>query len=381
MFPISYQIWPNDKQNFWTSYSDTYNLYYRCGEDRGPLPIPLNSHKVLNFTTTVTTDLNIIIMGDSIAVQLGQGFQEASGTADENRHVYRYSWGTHEGLSIAAPVRGGGAVAFWRIVDMWRRKNEGKPLPNLSGGGWLRQDAITLLNHSFCREQSELDNCTTSHQFFTKVKVFEVLIFWVPAGWIGYASVDEQSLKETVLMAEEFFQAQAVIFVAPGFTNNANSLEEVELASRRIRTFSNIWWERRSNDDTKNGTGSVKFVEILEFGNFSISLLKANAEAIGYNASDEKQLVYEMLCCQRYNMRIAQVCAERVTSGSKSCKKNLLSLDGMHLCMKTISGRLFAGLSCIISCLFNKNTSRYDRRTCSKKCNEDFMSLKPLILD
>jgi hypothetical protein len=220
-----------------------------------------------------------------------------------------------------------------------------------------------------------------AHKFFTKVKAFDVLIFWVPAGWIAYASVDEQSLKETVLMAEEIFQAQAVIFVAPGFTNNANSLEEVEVASHRIRTFSNIWWERRSNNDTEKGTGSVKFVEILEFGNFSISLLKANAEAIGYNASDENQLVYEILCCQRYNMRIAQVCAERVTSGSSSCRRNLLSLDGMHLCMKTLGGRLFAGLSCIISCLFNKNTSPKDMRTCSRKCNEDFMSLKPLILD
>ena len=40
----------------------------------GPLPQSMSGRTVLNFTTTISTDLNILFIGDSISQQFAQGF-------------------------------------------------------------------------------------------------------------------------------------------------------------------------------------------------------------------------------------------------------------------------------------------------------------------
>lgn len=53
----------------------------------------------LNFTTSVSTDLKILFMGDSVSVQNTQTFQEAARA--KIRNVLRYSWGTMVGTSTS----------------------------------------------------------------------------------------------------------------------------------------------------------------------------------------------------------------------------------------------------------------------------------------
>jgi hypothetical protein len=102
---ISYTLHPK--------YLQPYNQWYRCPiVEGGPkirarrgLPAEMNNTMgVLDFTTSVTTDLKILFMGDSVSMQWSQGFEEAAGALHAHRAVIRYSWGSHEGLTVSAPV-------------------------------------------------------------------------------------------------------------------------------------------------------------------------------------------------------------------------------------------------------------------------------------
>jgi hypothetical protein len=89
------------------------------------LPSPLNNRTrqmhpsmnntpgVLDFTTFLSTDLKILVMGDSVGMQISQALEEMLGAIPKNRKVYRYSWKISEGLHVTAPIQGGGVVAGW----------------------------------------------------------------------------------------------------------------------------------------------------------------------------------------------------------------------------------------------------------------------------
>jgi hypothetical protein len=80
----------------------------------------------------------------------------------------------------------------------------------------------------------------------------------------------------------------------------------------------------------------------------------------------------------------AQLCSTRVPVGSSTCERNSISLDGMHWCMETIGGRVFAATSCLLACAFDtetrdgSTTSSHTTaiRQCEQQCNDDFMSSK-----
>lgn len=113
-------------------FNDTFYPFYQC-RDR-PL-LPASMAKFINFTTVISTNLKIIFMGDSIAVQFAQWFHRAIGvTSEKKRHILRYSWSNYEGLVLAPAIRGGGQVASWRVTGMVRDDGENKPLPNQPGG-------------------------------------------------------------------------------------------------------------------------------------------------------------------------------------------------------------------------------------------------------
>ena len=56
-------------------------------------------------------------MGDSVGILFAQNLEWAAGASSDHRQVLRYTRkGVHEGLAVAAPVRGGGVMASWRIT-------------------------------------------------------------------------------------------------------------------------------------------------------------------------------------------------------------------------------------------------------------------------
>ncbi len=156
---ISYKVIRN------LPFNNTFDTFYKCDQNkRKSTSKKFNLFNTFDFQIQLTTSYHILFMGDSVAIQMSQAFQEASGIkVDDERFVLRYSWRDHEGLHIAAsPLknrmmnsdgefgnfagngdgRGGGVVAGWRITGLLqeRQRNNDYQMPPTPGGGWMEID-------------------------------------------------------------------------------------------------------------------------------------------------------------------------------------------------------------------------------------------------
>jgi hypothetical protein len=382
---ISYILHPKSSRPY--GYNNTLTRYLQCPiveaneRRRGRVGLPAemkNATGVLDFTTSVTSDLKILFMGDSVSIQYSKGFEEAAGALHAHRAVLRYTRGTNEGLHVSAPVRGGGVVAGWRMTGLLSRRRENKPLPNSSRGGWVRKDVHTLTAHAYnvTNDQGEEDS--------KAVGSFDAMVIRIPHGWISLNQISVKALNETVHLAHELFGVSSIVFISLPFVNNVVTMEDLRLLNKKntlIRDFVRNW---------KKSAGAESGVEhllLLEFGDFADSLMEWNAGLMGFDTSVANYTMETLSCCPRkgFTQSIAQVCSTRVPVGSKNCDGNSISEDGMHWCMETVGGRFFAGTSCLLACAFNdekrdgstNTTSPTTIRQCEQRCNDDFMSLKP----
>jgi hypothetical protein len=372
---ISYTLHPQSTR----PYNDTFNPYQRCpilkGKREGLPAAMKNATGVLDFTTSVTTDLKILFMGDSVSLHYSQGFEEAAGAQHAQRTVIRYAFRVHEGLHVSAPVRGGGVVAGWRITGLLRRKGENEPLPNEKGGGWVREDVrnLTALTYNVTNDQGEEASKT--------VGSFDAMVIRIPHGWIPLEEITAKVLNETVQLAHELFGVSVIVFVSMPFVNNVVTKKDLRMLKEKndlLRDFVRSW-------QTDAAAGGVKHLLLLEFGDFADSLMEWNARLMGYDTSVASYKMETLSCCPRrgYTQSIAQVCSARVLIGTKKCVGNSITVEGTHWCMGTIGGRFFAGTSCLLACAYNDapvdgSTATTNMRHCEKRCNDQFMSLEPV---
>lgn len=142
-------------------FNNTFDTFYKCDQKkRKSTTQKFNLFHTFDFQIQLRTSYHTLFMGDSVALQLSQAFQEASRIkVDDERFVLRYSWRDHEGLHIAAsPLknddgefgsfagngggRGDGVVAGWRITGLLQEKqrNNDYQMPPTAGGGWMEID-------------------------------------------------------------------------------------------------------------------------------------------------------------------------------------------------------------------------------------------------
>ena len=221
--------------------TNKFNLYVKCplgkvtngrkkiptGEFRtGELPPTLKrvanvhdydgvvrSGRVLDFTVSISTDLKLLLIGDSVMVQLAQAFDEIMGgrgdppneeerklktrnsmnTKKNNddryddddgigvhhpRKIVWEAWRGHDGGTIVAPTRGGGVSATWRMTALLSRSRKGKPPANSDGGGWSDTEINTLSGFSYQLQQHG-NHGNSSSATNTTLGNFDVLIFRV----------------------------------------------------------------------------------------------------------------------------------------------------------------------------------------------------------
>ena len=209
------------------------------------------------------------------------------------------------------------------------------------------------------------------------------MVIQIPQGWITLNEISEKALNETVHLAHELFGVSSIVFISLPFVNNVMTMVDLRLLNEKntlIRDFVRTW-------EGLVGSG-VEHLLLLEFGDFADSLMEWNARLMGFDTSVANYTMEALSCCpgRGYKHSIAQLCSTRVPVGTNKCDGNSISVDGMHWCMETIGGRLFAGTSCLLACAFNDETR--DRSTtsattttirqCEQRCNDDFMSLKPV---
>lgn len=381
---ISFRLYRN------LTYNNTFNPTIRCplGEKSGftgngnrkrwysrrGLPPELQSRGILDFVTTVSTSLKIMFMGDSVAIEFAQGFEECAGALLNHRSVLRGAWGKgHETMAISAPVRGGGVVASWRLTALLQRSAEGKSLPNAPGGGWLREDAKNLLNFTYPIQQlTSLDT--------TSVGSMDVLIFRIMHGWISFTDITIEALQEVVDLSHELLGIKTVIFMTVPFSNNVKTkqdLKDMNRINNLIREFCHSWQPLEKG---------VQRVLVHEYGIFTDALIEKNAQSIGINISTESNqyMLNRLDFPPAFPVSIAHGCASLPREQS-SCHRNFLTRDGMHPCMETIGARLFASLACLLGCVYNHENTVLDInpdsayvRQCESDCNRKFMTVLPV---
>ncbi|KAL7532351.1 hypothetical protein ACHAXR_004578 [Thalassiosira sp. AJA248-18] len=352
-------------------------------KDRMPLPPslgPSGDGRLFDFTTTVSTNLNILFMGDSLAHQFSQGFEAAVlGKGQEGkRHVHsKYNIGSKQFdcLVTSAPIRGGGATAFWRYTKLLERKRWKRIHPcYVMERNWGHNFVHNLLDYKYTDPAPEASNKQLS------ISGFDAVVIRLPHGWMKAEELTYERIKEVVIFCQELLGARAVIFSTVGLDNNAVT---PEMWAGVIKINEIIHDVAKSWEPPSDGDG-VQWILVQEFSNFTSSILHENGKFIGYDVTSNK-FFFERLVggTTSWPQSIPMVCANKPKDNLDSeCKRNKISPDGIHWCVETLGPRFTASIACLLGCVFNGRPPETSPegsaslRKCEQECNEQFMSLK-----
>ena len=370
---------------------------YTCGPEKGPLPPSLAGRTVLNFTASIATDLRIVHVGDSLGQQFAQGFDATalSDGADGNRIVlaeyfYEGRVYSHNCLSVAAPVRGGGVSAYWRVTDLMSSKNRRREaacakedLQKRQRVGWSTDQALSLAEQPLAEGMP--------------VGAFDAAVMRIPHGWMSVQEVTRERIVEAINLAHDNLGVDTVVVTTLPLNNNvldAADWRGVGEINEAIREIAASW--------SPDGPHGVKRVLVQEFGQLTNQILYRNAQHLGLANPNEgpnfarrgwEQLVVDALlrrlawAKRKWPPSVPQVCAD--TPGPREgavdgfdCKRNRISTDGIHWCIETLGPRYAASIACLLGCVYNSvnKETRQGReiRACERECNEQFMSIKSI---
>jgi hypothetical protein len=138
---------------------------------------------------------------------------------------------------------------------------------------------------------------------------------------------------------------------------------------------------------------------VQDLAQYYNQIIWANARHLGYpvsNACDVKTaalienegpnfLLDRLKTGKDYPPSIPMICSDKESLGLKKsgCNRNMLFLDGMHVCPETLSSRYGASLACLMGCVYNndgdeRGAGRDEIKSCEKECNDTFMSVMPV---
>jgi hypothetical protein len=342
---ISFSIHPGERT---TVTHPKYQCRSPAGNKRNRTYSP-NLLDHVTVATTISTNLKIAMVGDSLGYQFFHALEDAMTASSVTEHLplyYTYRQ-IHEGLTLVSPVSGSGTLAFWRMTGMWIGDAMNKPLP-YRGKGWLPDHATLLLN-------TTIHNQTTDGM--------DAMVFRIPHGWIRGGDVTVQSLNETVEHARKYLHVECIVLVAMFFNNNIRShvgWQDLQEANARVRQFA-------ADSDFP--------ILILDMDTMMHGIMEANFAELGmtnsYYTSWINASVQERLPGKN-PPSVVHVCANRPSSVGTECDYNFVSQDGMHVCMETLGGRINAGIACLLGCFFNEGV--VDMLACERECNARYMN-------
>lgn len=379
---ITYKLIPNGTFN--RSFIQNYlcNLGADCETGcvpRWKVPASLDAPRVFDFNTTVSTKLNILVMGDSLSVQMAQAMDGALGVnypkiRDNNnplRQLLKMEWGNTEGVTLSK-VTGGGSLATFRINGWFLKHREGTYEPNSptvnGAGGWQRQDVDDLLHHP---------NLSGGE--------FDVMFYRIQFGWIETEFLNDiDAIRDTILFAHEVFHVSVVILITVPFCNNVQTLHDlkvVEELNQKVRKMSLEW----------KSEGGLQHVLVMDLAHLIRDLMEENAKGMGYDIANETYWMDRVgfpVGSTKPKASIPHACGSSELNPDRAqCIRNYYSKDGMHFCMEGIGGRIVAAKACLLACAFNNNNNiketsdkNYgsEMQQCAARCNDQYMSLKPL---
>lgn len=154
--------------------------------------------RVLDFTATISTNLKMLLIGDSVLVQLAQAFDEMVGCRLRNitsgngtgfcrpRDSIHEAWNGHDGRTIMPSTIGGGVSALWRMTGLLSKSREGKQSANAPGGGWSMSEVTSFLNHHLPVDEgtARSDDGKEAGNSTRTLQRFDAVVFRVMHGWM-----------------------------------------------------------------------------------------------------------------------------------------------------------------------------------------------------
>jgi len=370
---ITYKLMPNGTFNrvFVKNYLCDLGADCKTGcVPRWKVPKSLAAPQTFDFNTTLTTSLNILVMGDSLGVQLAQAMDGALNVhypkiQDENnplQQILRMDWGNNEGITLSR-VRGGGSLALFRINGWFLKHREGTFEPNFpplyGAGGWQRKDVDDLLHHP---------NLNGGR--------FDAMFYRIPFGWIETEFLNNiDAIRDTIRFGHELFDVSVAIIITVPFCNNVQTLHDLEVIEEindKVRQMSVEW----------NGEGRLQHVLVMDLSNLIKDLMEENAQSLGYDITNKTYWMDRLgfpVGPAKPNASVPHVCGStQLNPDRMQCIRNYYSKDGMHFCMEGIGPRILAAQACILACAFNNNKKKAEILQCTARCNDQYMSLKSL---
>lgn len=215
-------------------------------------------------------------------------------------------------------------------------------------------------------------------------------------GWMKGHEITHQRLVEAVELSGKLLGASTVVFMTVPFTNNVKTVDEM----KRVHGINDYIREIATSWRARENTYGVRTVLILEYEMYYNHITWANARHIGYPVShplratrhdfdsEGPSFLFDRLKDGgEWSPSVSMVCSDTESLGTsrRTCNRNILFKDGMHVCPEKLAGRYAAGLACLIGCAHNgavgdtnSTTPESEVRTCEKECNEQFMSVLPV---
>ncbi|KAL7529301.1 hypothetical protein ACHAXR_002887, partial [Thalassiosira sp. AJA248-18] len=381
---------------------------YRC-DTRPHLPSSLSGRTVLNFTTSIHTDLNIIFVGDSIGAQFSQAFEYAAlGKGNEGRRWtqgYRFNpkldWVSD--CVTVSPSQGGGISAFWRMTGLMARANKKVSYYHCdrdhhNDKGWSNAQALTLLDLGDEKTRIDAETVQTNFEGISgtgnalevppSAGAYDAFVMRVPHGWLSTDQITKDGIVEEISLIIEYLGVETIVISTLPLCNNVVTAEHwrsVGKINSMIREIARNWPKEQ-------------IVLVQEFGNYTNQIIWSNARHIGlYNGTmpdfstkgweQNADFLFERLFKNKQNWppSKAQVCATQKSqfwfdeNKNEHCKLNRISVDGSHWCINSLGPRHSASVACLLGCVYNGGDGKgmKEVRACEAECNDRFMSIQP----
>jgi hypothetical protein len=314
------------------------------GSDPRPNSYPngiLNQTGVLDFKASISTKLNIIVVGDSISFEGFWWLRDALGTI----HTENINWRQHgNGQKLRAGfcrTPHGGSVAFMLAESML--------LPEIQGQKWFREDATAL--------QNALEKQT-----------YDVCINRIPVPHIPFTDINTANLERHFENLKRFFKCNLIIVTNIAWHNNMMNERTVSLYYEKNSLLRSFIRDKGENLG----------LALLDMDTYTRQLIEENARGIGL---DENEVYAARLpkISSGWGPLISMVCRHRLLRNKIRCWPNKLTSDGMHWCPEALAARSNAVVACIMTCYFDPSIEL--RKLCTSTCNDDFQTLKPVIFD
>jgi len=332
------------------------------------VPVPLGSKFQLNndFNPVVlNSNLNIVVIGDSVGDNIWYMLEKAYGLNPGDRETLA-KISTPQGYNVdkirvnqLPSKRGGGYLAFIRILKLLKYSNEGKDWRD-----WDPQHFSDLLE---------------------VIGKADVVLYRTPWPWMTrdgnvLGTLTPEDYSEVYEIIQKTLAPKAVIMLTTAPNNNAliqNGVTKLQNDNNAVRNFVNglpadqesvmlMDWEKLTNE-----------IVIANGEVMSVPAHKALSHiTTGENATDgyrKKQLWFPHLTAMSCSGTVQP--SENSVGTCPSNLRGLVSIDGMHWCQETVGPRTAGMAICLITCVVEKEQSSLSYRQCGEKCDSMFMNM------